>query len=172
MSFEKLPKVLKNLVCEFAYASNWETTQSDLKMCETIQSFSISPVFLRLEMWSWHYCQFVPSPLRVFQPIHLFTDRWSDIVDWHAVNELLYRLDYRRRTVKAFGTRHEWFKKFKQNWQTVRHFDMFYRLMLHSSVMCFKPTYELQRVTELSSWNSPFTSARWLLDDYGTWGSH
>ena len=172
MSFEKLPKVLKNVVCEFAYASNWEKTHSSLKMCETIKSFGISPVFLRLEMWSWQYCQFVQSPLRVFEPIHCFTSRWSDIVDWHAVNELLHRLDYRRHIVKTFGTRHEWFKKFKQNWQTVRQFDMFYRLMLHSQVLCFKPTYEKQRVTELSSWNSPFTSARWLLDDYDTWGSH
>ena len=172
MSFEQLPIELKSLVSGFCFKTTWEETEKSLEMCTKIKNLDISPLFLRLQMWSWSYLQFLPNPLHVFEPINRYTGRWSDIIDWHSVNELLYRLDYRRRIVKTFGTRHEWFKKFKQNWQTVRHFDMFYRLMLHSSVMCFKPTYELQRVTELSSWNSPFTSARWLLDDYDTWGSH
>ena len=171
MSFDELPKVLKNVICEFAYASNWEKTHSDLQMCERLNNCGISPVFLRSRMWSWHYCAFINSPLSVFEPIERFTGRWADIVDWHAVNELLFRLDYRRRIVRLGGTRRQWFKKFRQNWLSVREFDSFYRIMLHSSVRCFKPTYELQRVTELSGWNSPIASARWLLEDYETWGS-
>ena len=174
MSFGKLSKVLKNVVCEFAFGCNWEKTHSSLRMCQEIQSYGISPVFLRLQMWSWHYCQFKPSPLRVFEPIHRFTGRWSDIVDWHSVNELLFRLDYRRSVVKMGGTRHEWFEKFRRNWLSVRQFDIFYRIVLQTQITCFKPTYEVQRVTELSSWNSPFTSARWLLEEggYATWGYH
>lgn len=170
MSFEELPKVLKNMVCEFAYDVNWEKTQSSLRMCETIKNYALSPVFLRPEMWSWHYCQFVASPLHVFEPIHRYTGRWSDIVDWHAVNELLYRLDYRRRIVKVGGTRLQWFQKFKRNWLNVRQFDTFYRIMLHSQIRCFKPTYEQQRVEQLASWNSPYGSARWLLEDYESYG--
>jgi hypothetical protein len=168
MSFDQLPKVLKNVVCEFAFGCKWEETVSSLKMCETIASYDISPVFLRLQMWSWTYGTFMPNPLYCFEPIRRFTGRWSDMIDWHAVNELLYRLDYRRRLVKIGGTRHDWFEKFKNNWLNVRLFDSFYRVMLQSPFPCFKPTYETQRCNQLT--NSPFWSARWLLDDYDSWG--
>jgi len=172
MSFNKLPKVLKNVVCDFAFTCNWQETESCLQMCEQIASYKISPVFLRLQMWSWTYGTFMPSPLRVFEPISRFTGRWSDMIDWHAVNELLWRLDYRRRLVRVGGTRHAWFTKFRENWLNVRLFDSFYRVMLHSPLPCFKPTYETERSNCLSGMNSPFWSARWLLDDYDHWGYH
>ena len=89
MSFEQLPKVLKSVVCEFAFACNWAKTDSSLKMCEKIASYNISPVFLRSQMWSWSYGEFLPTPLDVFLPIHQFTGRWSDIVDWHAVRTVV-----------------------------------------------------------------------------------
>ena len=171
MSFEQLPKVLKNTVCEFAFDSNWYQTVTSLNMCEKVASYEISPVFLRLQMWSWPHGAFLPSPLEVFEPINRYTNRWSDMIDWHAVNELLHRLDYRRRLVRSGGTRHEWFEKFKENWLSVRIFDSFYRAMLNSSIPCFKPTYEQQRFN-LGAMNSPFWSARWLLEDYNHWGYH
>ena len=170
MSFVQLPKVLKNVVCEFAFVCNWCETEKSLQMCETIASLDISPVFLRLKMWSWKFRSFLPSPLMVFRPIRQFTGRWSDMIDWHAVNELLYRLDYRRSLVRAGGTRHEWFDMFKKNWLNVRVFDTFYRIMLHAPIQCFKPTFEQERFAMLSGMNSPFWSARWLLDDFKHWG--
>ena len=94
------------------------------------------------------------------------------MIDWHAVNELLYRLDYRRKLVKLGGTRTEWFDMFKKNWMNVRVFDAFYRIMLHAPFACFKPTFERQRCNQLSTMNSPFWSARWLLEDYDHWGYH
>ena len=170
MSFVQLPKVLKNVVCEFAFVCNWCETEKSLQMCETIASLDISPVFLRVKMWSWSYAMFVPSILYVFEPICRFTGRWGDIIDWHAVNELLYRLDYRRRLVRVGGTRHQWFERFKENWLNVCLFDSFYRLMMNSSIQCFKPTFEQERFAMLSGMNSPFWSARWLLDDFNHWG--
>ena len=164
MSFVQLPKVLKNVVCEFAFACNWCETE------KTIASLDISPVFLRVKMWSWSYAMFVPSILYVFEPICRFTGRWGDIIDWHAVNELLYRLDYRRTLVRVGGTRHQWFERFKENWLNVCLFDSFYRLMMNSSIQCFKPTFEQERFAMLSGMNSPFWSARWLLDDFNHWG--
>ena len=170
MSFETLPKVLKNLVCEFAFDNNWTRTASSLEMCEKIARYEISPVFLRSQMWSWSHATFLPNPLRVFLPIQQFTGRWSDMVDWHAVNELLYRLDFRRKFVRVGGTRHEWFQKFRDNWLNIRLFDSFFRIMLHSTIPCFKPTYESQRFNCLGTFCSPFWSARWILEDFETWG--
>ena len=164
MGFNRLPKVLQNLVCEFAFGCNWEETETSLQMCERIAGYDISPVFLRPQMWSWSYGAFIPNPLYCFEPIGRFTGRWGDMVDWHAVNELLYRLDYRRKFVKVGGTRHEWFVKFKANWLNIRLFDSFFRVMLHSRVACFKPTYEQQRFNCLTAANSPYWSARWLLE--------
>ena len=115
MSFPKLPKVLKNVVSEFAFDCGWAETNRNLQMCEKIAAYHISPVFLRPKMWSWKFRTFLPSPLDVFLPIRQYTGRWSDMIDWHAVNELLYRLDYRRKLVKMGGTRHEWFEMFKKN---------------------------------------------------------
>ena len=168
MSFEQLPKVLKSVVCEFAFACNWAKTDSSLKMCEKIASYNISPVFLRSQMWSWSYGEFLPTPLDVFLPIHQFTGRWSDIVDWHAVNELLFRLDFRRKVVQVGGTRHEWFQKFRENWLNICLFDSFFRAMLHSTIPCFKPTYRVRRFESLGTFNSPFWSARWILQDWGS----
>ena len=96
--------------------------------------------------------------------------RWSDMVDWHAVNELLFRLDYRRRLVKIAGSRKDWFRKFRENWLNVRLFDSFYRVMLHRQQECFKPIYATERFSCLGQMSSPFWSARWLLDDYESWG--
>jgi hypothetical protein len=139
-------------------------------MCEQIKSFNISPLFFRLQMWSWFYGTFLPSPLVVFEPIQRYTGRWSDLVDWYAVNELLHRLDYRRQLVKIGGTRAQWFEKFRGNWINIRVFDSFYRILLHSGFKCFKPTYEVERFDCLATFNSPYYSARWILDDYATWG--
>ena len=172
MSFPKLPKVLKNVVSEFAFGCGWAETNRNLQMCEKIAAYHISPVFLRPKMWSWKFRTFLPSPLDVFLPIRQYTGRWSDMIDWHAVNELLYRLDYRRRLVNLGGTRNEWFDMFKKNWMNVRVFDAFYRIMLHAPFVCFKPTFERQRSNQLSGMNSPFWSARWLLEDYSHWGYH
>ena len=170
MSFTELPKVLKNMVCQFTFESSWQQTESSLQMCEKIAECGISPVFLRLRMWSWTYGRFMPNPLYVFEPIRRFTGRWSDMIDWHAVNELLYRLDYRRKLVRLGGTRRQWFEKFKENWMNVRLFDSFYRVMLNSRVQCFKPLFEVQRFKCLGQMDSPFWSARWLLDDFSNWG--
>ena len=170
MSFQTLPKVIKNVICDFAFCSNWEKTSDSLQMCEKLLSYDISPLFLRLQMWSCFYKRYMPSPFLVFEPIEHF-DRWSDIVDWNAVNELLHRLDYRRKFVKIGGTRTEWFDKFRKNWTAVRMFDAFYRVLLHSRVKCFKPTFQTQRTLQLrTGFYSPIQTARWILDDYRTWG--
>ena len=172
MSFETLPKVLKNLVCEFAFDANWKITNRNLEMCGKIVRLDISPVFLRQQMWSWSHGTFLPNPLVVFRPIKQFTGRWSDMIDWHSVNELLHRLDFRRKFVRVAGTRLDWFQKFRSNWLNIRLFDSFFRVMLHSATPCFKPTYQMQRFDSLCTFSSPFWSARWILNDYETWGAN
>jgi len=172
MSFEKLPLDLKNVVSDFAYCTDWRTTQESLAMCDRIERFNISHMFLRQQMWSWTYRAFLPNPIYCFEPIERYTGRWHDMFDWHAVNELLFRLDYRRTMVRVGGTRSQWFDKFRADWTTIRLFDAFYRILLHAMVPVFKPTYTKQRSDQLSTLYSPFQSARWVLEDYMNWGYH
>jgi len=167
MGFEDLPKDLKNIVSGFAYDCKWSEVLKDLKTCEQIAEMEISPVFLRPEMWSWTYRAHMPNPLRRFEPIANFTGRWEDMIDWHAVNELMFRLDFRRKFVKVGGTRDQWFCKFRLNWTSIHLFDAFYQVLLYTQVPCFKPLYLPQGFNCLSSWHSPFQSARWILEEGG-----
>ena len=169
MSFDALPNDLKNLVSGFAYSTNWSQTEADIEMCIQIIDAHISPMFLRQQLWSWPYRSFLPSPLVSFQPLNQLTGRWSDIVDWNVVNELMFRLDYRRSLVKVGGTRSEWFAKFKSSWLQICLFDAFYRLLLQSDCPIYKPTYTSLRCQQLGG-NSPIYSARWVLEDWDTFG--
>ena len=171
MSFETLPFELKNIVSDFAFKCKWSETKKSLEMCDKITDLGISPLFLRRKMWSWSYGAFLPSPLYAFEPIERYTGRWADLVDWHCVNELLFRLDYRRVIVRAGGTRHEWFERFRLNWLNIQFFDTFYRIVVTSGLPCYKPIYQNIGASQLTSWNSPVMSARWVLEDYDTFGS-
>ena len=167
MGFDALPLDLKNIVSDFAYAVPWSETKKDLETCKKVQDADISPVFVRHEMWSAHFERYIPNPCRVFEPIRNFTGQWRDLIDWHAVNELLFRLDFRRKFVKVGGTRAEWFVKFRHNWLTISTFDGFYRFLLCTRVPCFKPLWKPVGFSCLVSWKSPYYSARWLLEDGG-----
>ena len=171
MSFGELPIDLKNLVSGFAYDTGWRKTKTDLAMCVEINAAHISPLFLRAHLWSWTYRSFLPSPLMVFEPLNQLTGRWSDLVDWNVVNELMFRLDYRRALVRMGGTRSQWFAKFKENWMQICLFDAFYRLLLHSTERIYKPTYTTLRAGQLTAGlNSPIYSARWVLEDWDNFG--
>ena len=94
MGFQELPKVLKNIVAEFAYDVKWEEMENDLEMCERLHRMEISSVFTRQIMWSKQAREYIPNPLISFVPIRHYTGFWSDYIDWHAVQELLWRLDF------------------------------------------------------------------------------
>ena len=96
MGFGDLPKDLKNIVSAFAYDCKWGTVETDLKMCEFVREMNISPVFTREVMWSAKYREYRQNPFEVFEPIRNYTGSWADYFDWHSVQELLWRLDFRR----------------------------------------------------------------------------
>ena len=164
MSFDDLPIDLKNIVSEFAYFVKWKTVLKDLETCEKIKKMQLSSVFSREVMWSRMYREYIPNPLHTFEPICNYTGQWKDYVDWHAVEELLWRLDFRRKFVKNLYSRVQWFEKFGQSWCNIAAFDNFYRFLLCTRVPCFKPLYKPQGFSCLKSYRSPYISARWLLE--------
>ena len=164
MGFEELPNDLKNIVSAFAYDCTWEIVEKDLEMCKTVQQMGLSTVFARNVMWSSKYVAHIPSPLIKFEPIQNYTGAWADYIDWHAVQELLWRLDFRRKYVKLVHSREEWRVLFKLDWRNIVFFDNFYCFLLYTRVLCFKPLWKACGFSCLSSYRSPFRSARWWLN--------
>ena len=165
MGFENVPKDLKNVISAFAYDCLWEIVEKDMETCKEVHEMGLSTVFTRDVMWSCKYREYIPSPLRQFEPIRNYTGSWADYIDWHAVQEFLWRLDFRRKFVKLVNTRAEWRSLFKQDWRNILIFDNFYRFLLYTRVPCFKPIWKPCGFNSLQSYRSPFRSARWWLDD-------
>jgi hypothetical protein len=167
MSFEGLPFVLKSLITDFAYECTWKIVKKDLDTCEEIKNLQVCSVFRRDRMWSTKYREFLPTPLVRFEPIRNFTDEWSDYFDWHTVQELLWRLDFRRKFVKLPWSRDQWREMFHKDWRNIAQFDAYYHFLLYTRVPCFKPLWKPLGFSCLQSFSSPFLSARWwLFDDF------
>lgn len=165
MGFSELPEDLKNIVSSFAFECKWKIVENDLEMCEVVQNMDLSKVFTREAMWSSRYNMYMPNPLLEFEPISNFTGSWADYVDWHAVHEFMWRLDFRRKYVKLVHSRAEWRYLFKTNWRNVEHFDNFYRFLLYTRIPCFKPRWKPAGFSCLQSYRSPFISARWWVEE-------
>jgi len=165
MGFDELPRDLKDIVSAFAYQCKWETVEKDMNMCDLVREMNLSPVFTRSEMWSGKYRAYIPCPFEKFEPIQNFTGSWADYIDWHAVHELLWRLDFRRKFVKLVNSREGWRASFKEDWRNIVNFDTFYCFLLYSRVPCFKPLWKPGGFTSLQSYRSPFVSARWWIED-------
>ena len=164
MGFNDLHLDLKNIVSSFAFDCKWVIVEKDLKICEMVMQMNISPVFTRRIMWSAMYMDYIPNPLLEFEPIQNYTGFWGDYIDWHAVNELLWRLDFRRKFVKMIYSRTEWRLLFKASWKNIEMFDSFYRFLLYTRVPCFKPLWKPCGFNCLQSIRT-FVSARWWVND-------
>ena len=110
------------------------------------------------------YREYIPCPFTEFEPIQNFTGSWADYIDWHAVHEFLWRLDFRRKFVKLVNSREGWRASFKRDWRNILHFDTFYCFLLYSRVPCFKPMCS-RGFNSLQGYRSPFVSARWWIED-------
>ena len=164
MELFDFPIDLKNVISAYAYDCKWKMVEKDIRTCEEVQNMQLSGVFTRNMMWSHKYCEYIPNPLCCFEPIQNFTGTWADFVDWHSVQELLWRLDFRRRFVKLVNTREQWRQLFKKSWKNIASFDAFYCFLLYTRVECFKPLWKTTGFAALTSYRSPFVSARWWFE--------
>ena len=164
MSFEDLPSVLKSVISGFAWDCNWEMVEKDMNMCKEIECMDISAVFVRDVMWSQKYKTYLPSPLKEFEPICNYTGSWADFFDWHAVQEMLWRLDFRRKFVRIINSREKWRRILSHDWRNIVCLDEFYRFLLYTRVPCFKPLWKPLGFSCMQSYRSPFLSARWWLE--------
>ena len=167
MGFHDLPLDLKNVVCDIAYGCKWESVKESLEVCESIKKMDLAPVLLRETMWSNVYVSQRPSILTEFEPIENFSKCWAEVIDWSVVQELLFRLDFRRKFVRLVFSRCEWRALFKQDWRNIQVFDGFFRFLMYTRVNCFKPLWQRIGFRQLKNeYRSSLISLWWATNDF------
>lgn len=142
-TFHSIPTDLQNLIVEFCWSITAQRFLSNLKTCTEIKNWKLHPMFLKLNVWCVHKRRYVANPLRVFRPIMWFGNIWRYVFNWECVEEVLYRLDFRKNGVREMGTREQWSKRLR-NWRNILYFDGFFTLMALLPNP-FKPTFRTQR---------------------------
>ena len=147
MSFFRLPLDLQNLITAFSWEITSKRLLNNLKTCTEIKNWKLHPMFLKLQVWCVRRRRYVANPLRVFRPILWFGNRRC-IFNWTCVQEVMFRLDFRKNGVREMGTREQWISRLR-NWRNILYFDGYFTLMamLQSP---FKPTYRTQRFQGVS----------------------
>ena len=153
MSYDSLPKDLKNLISDFAWEITAEQLHRDLQLCTEIRQWHLHVVFLKRNVWCKRSRRYVPTPLHVFRPISWFNSGWRSVFDWLVVSEFLHRLDFRKRVVRSTGTRSQWIQRVS-NWRNLLLLDTFFKILLSLPQDPFKPTYRDAR----------FSGIKWLWD--------
>ena len=121
---------------------------------------TLHPLFLRDLVWSKRRWSFEITPLTVFQPISAFSNTWEDVFDWQVVQEMLWRLDFRRRHVRCLFRRHEWISHFCKDWHSIEAFSDFFCFLLYTRIPCFKPLWKNVGFTGLRNFGCGFAHLR------------
>ena len=138
--FSDLPVVLQDMCTDFAWKIPFGLVKENLDELLLIKSFKLPPVFYRSFLFHRSFCSHINSPLNIYIPF------WSyhDLFDIFRIKELLYNLDFRKRTVKRGGSRWFWLNSFDEHYVNILQFGMFYKILLASGQNIWTPTYSLQ----------------------------
>ena len=139
MHFEQLPSVLQDMVCDFAWKTTWNGIRLNLEQLFLIKEYKLPPIFLRQMIFVVEYGGYVPTPLDIYRPIFDL----SILFNQHRIHELLYKLDFRKRTVKCMGSRWKWIHAMEKSHENILQFSIFYRMLLGSQGI-WTPTYQHQ----------------------------
>ena len=140
MNFQKLPTVLQDMVCEFAWKTNWDHVRLNMEQLFRIKKYNMPPIFFRGLFFSAEYGCYLPNPLLTYTPIFNLISLFNK----HRIHELLYKLDFRKRDVKCLGSRWEWVRAMDHSYENILQFGMFYKMLLASRKNIWTPTYRSQ----------------------------
>ena len=127
-----MPCVLQELVFQFAYNMPRDDVLRSLETILSIINMELPFFFFREKIWSWHYNEFLTNPVRTFLPIEYYNGRYCELFDDDAMFCLLLGLDFRRRSVKMFGSRQRWLDRIMRSWKCVEPFGAYYKMLLRS----------------------------------------
>ena len=140
MTFKGLPTDLQDLIVGFCWEITHAELQEELKTIELIKSWIVDPLFLQKKLTPIRGWRSPPTPLRVFEPINVFGG-WHRLFDWMMVDEVLFRMDFRKKVVKYLGTREHWQDLVLKDWMNFFSFSEFYKGVVKGRTIPWKPTY-------------------------------
>ena len=140
MTFKSLPTDLQDVIVDFCWEITHAELQEELKTIELIKSWIVDPLFLQKKLTPIRGWRSQPTPLRVFEPINVFGG-WHRLFDWMMVDEVLFRLDFRKKVVNYLGTREHWHGLVTKDWMNFFNFSEFYKGVMKSVPIPWKPTY-------------------------------
>ena len=138
MDLSILPDVLQDIVLQYAYNLPKKDILESLGIVLDILDMKLPFFFLRDRLWSWHFKMFLPNPIYEFMPIEYYNGEYADLFNDDAMYCFLLGLDFRRRSVRCFGTRQQWLDRIVCNWKAVRPFSMFYKMLLRDKSTIMK----------------------------------
>ena len=153
MSYESLPKDLKNMIADFGWNIAAKQLHNNLQTCTEINSWKLHIVFQKQKVYCRRSRMYVPNPVQIFRPISWFGNSWRVLFDWCVVDEFLHRLDFRKRVVRSTGSRRKWRSRIS-NWRNLLLLDTFFKILLRLPQDPFKPTYKAER----------FNGLKWVWD--------
>ena len=122
--FNCLPVVLQDLIVDFAFKLKKDELERDIDLLLTIKMWDLHPRYLRQTVFLSIYQRFKKTPLRVYFALEKL-DHIDSLFNFFVVEELLERLDWRRKPVRRMGSRKTWLKNL-ENFHFVPIFSQFY----------------------------------------------
>ena len=150
MTFASLPTVLQDLIVGFCWEITLSELHEDLKTVELVKSWDIDLLFLQRRLTRVHHWRSQPTPLRVFAPICEFGG-WDRLFDWTMVDEVLFRLDFRKRVVNYLGSREHWRTMVNECWMEIFNFSQFYKEVMQNKQVPWKPTYMCECIVDFKT---------------------
>ena len=142
MDLSILPTDIVSIVCEFAYHVPLSVVKLSLKRILEIKRMKLPRWMLQQVLFSYHYNTALPSPLRCFEPMMVFGD-YNRLFNTSSIMNLLYMLDFRRKTVSTLGSRQMWMKRMgrmaQYNYRYIQVFALFFRYLFRLPTKVMKP---------------------------------
>ena len=132
LKLSDLPHELSNLIVQFAFGMPESAVRRDLDTILMIKSWDLPFWFLERRVWSWRDRTFLPSPLTRYMPIVFFGGQFRELFNIDTIWSFLLALDFRRKNVRAFGSRAVWQARLSQSWEIMDTLSCFYKMLLHS----------------------------------------
>ena len=142
MDLSILPTDIVSIVCEFAYHVPLSVVKTSLKRIIEIKKMKLPSWMVHRVLFSYHYNVALPSPLRSFEPMMIFGN-YNRVFNTTSILNLLYMLDFRRKTVSALGSRQMWMKRLGRmaqiNYRYIQIFALFFRYLFRLPTKVMKP---------------------------------
>ena len=147
MTFCSLPTELQDVIVGFCWKITFAELLEELETLELIKSWNIDPLFVHRALTKLLGWRSQVTPLQVFEPICDFGG-WCRLFDWPMVEEVLFRMDFRKRMVNCRGSRDHWHHLVITDWKEIYCFSEFYKDLLVSHGVPWKPTYIGERIVD------------------------